>query len=161
MTSSTADRVNRVSRLTLNAASTSAGSMMWWNAWPKSPKIAVQERVDRVEARDAVRRVDARVEAARSREPVELVEAEVERDERDPERRHRDPGERADSQDVVGRPVAAQPRENAERDADDRGEEHRVEGELAVAGMNWPRSWVTAAWVSDDWPRSPCSTWSR
>ena len=25
--------------------------------------------------------------------------------------------------------------------------------------MNWPRSWLTAACVSDDWPRSPWTTW--
>ncbi len=57
---------------------------------PEESEVAFQQRVDRVQAGDVVRRVDTRVETSGAREPVELVEADVQRDERDPERRHRD-----------------------------------------------------------------------
>ena len=71
--------------------------------------VAGEERVDRVEAGHARRRARARVEPLGAGEPAEPEEADVERDERDPERRHRDAGERRDAERMVGGPVPAEP----------------------------------------------------
>ena len=51
------------------------------------------------------RRQDAGIEPAAAREPAQSEEEDVEREQRQPEGRHRDPGERSDAQDVVGRLV--------------------------------------------------------
>src|SRR5205807_1667470 len=64
-------------------------------------------------------------------EPPELVEPDVQRDERNPERRHGDPGEGGHPQDAIGGAVASKPGEHAGPDADDRREDDRVERELS------------------------------
>ena len=97
---------------------------------PEQARVEVDERVDRVEAGDVRRRVDAGVEPARAGQPVEAVEEDVEGDEGDPERGIEMPASDADAQHVVGGLVAPQRREDAERDAEDRRDQHRVEREL-------------------------------
>ena len=94
----------------------------------------MEQGVEGVEAGDARGRVRPRIEPPTAGEPAEAVEADVERDQRDPERRHRDAGERGDAQSVVGRPVASQARDHAERDPDDRREEDREDRELDRGG---------------------------
>ncbi len=58
---------------------------------PGEGKLAVEDSVDRVEARDLSGRRRPRVEAAPAGEPVEAEEEDVEREQREPEGRHRDP----------------------------------------------------------------------
>ena len=96
--------------------------------------LAGEQRVDRVQPRHGGRRRRAGVEPVGAGEPAEPVEADVERDEGDPERRHRDAAERDDAQHVVGRAVAAHRRDDAEGDAEERGDQDGVERQLRGRG---------------------------
>ena len=67
---------------------------------------------------------------------------------------HADADQRPDEADVVERPAGVLGGDDAERDADDDGEQHRREGELEVAGKRSRSSSVTGA-------ASRCSARSR
>src|SRR5437868_460784 len=92
--------------------------------------VAGEKRIDRVQTCHAPRRARARVEPLRAGEPAESEETDIERDQGNPERRHRDAGERRNAQRMVGWPVATKRGKHAKRDSDDCREEDRVECQL-------------------------------
>ncbi len=78
--------------------STNAGSISWRRHCHARLEVAVEQRVDRVEAGDVRRRVDARRQAARTGEPAEPDVEHVQHDQPEPEHRQR----RADEGDEPG-----------------------------------------------------------
>ena len=89
-----------------------------------------EERVDRVQPGLVRRWQDSRIEPVGAREPAELEEAEVERDERDPERRHRNAAERDDTKDMVGGTVSTHGGDHSERDPEESRDDDRIQREL-------------------------------
>jgi hypothetical protein len=97
---------------------------------PEGRPLPGDERVEGVEPGDVRRREHTRIEPAPSRHPAEPEEEDVQREQRQPERRHGDPAERDEPQRMVGRPIPPDGREDAEPDADDDRDDHRRDREL-------------------------------
>jgi hypothetical protein len=100
----------------------------------EEPPLTGEQRVDRVQPGFVRRWQHSGVEPFGAGEPSEPKEAEVERDEGDPERRHRDAPERDHTQDVIGGSVPAHGCDHAEGNPEDIRDDDRIQRELRGSG---------------------------